>query len=1334
MGQAGLRTLWGGPRWRWAARAGLLSLFVLALLAFAKPAVAALSLCPPGSGAGQCSNPEGLATDFETERLYVADRGNHRVSVFEAGGAFLFAFGWGVDTGAAKLETCTTESGCQAGLSGAGAGQLKLPEAIAVDNVEASAARHDVYVTDANKRVSRFKPDGSFVGSFEGGGECHQLSGSLFLPIAIGPAGTVFVAATEGDEPNFTARVEKFSPSGECLGETVLLKGNFRLTALAVDGNEDAYVTVERVGLDLRKYDLAIPEQPPLCNLDPGIETRALAMDEAGHLFAAQREPRTKPAAPKFQVTTEYDVSSCPPTKHVRRFGYGQIDNNVQGLAVLHTPEGDVFVNEGGAKPISYLKDPPPGPITPPASLELTRIGSANADARAEINPEGKATTYHFDYVEEAQFEIDGFASALSTAPQELSQAAGAFRVNAAEGLLGCPNPSTEIEGGSCLKPETKYRWRVVSSNADGAGLGTAEGPPFETKGPIEIEDLWAMEVGTDAATLGAVVNPVGSKTTGHFEYVTDAQFQASGFEEATKVPAGEAELDFGESETGAKRIATIFPLDPGTVYHYRVAATNAVLEAYSSEDFLFSDPETFRTFEPRAPPDPCPNDAFRIGAAALLPDCRAYELVSPLDKANGDIKVLAEFTSTLPATVNQSSTSGDRLTYGSFRSFADAVSAPYTSQYIAERDPEEGWITRSINPPAGNSIKGSLVFDNEYRFFSEDLCEAWITPFFEPPLAADAIPGYRNLYRRTDELCGEKSYRAITTAKPLAHLLPQSKNSLYLIEPQGHSADGSVTVFAANDSLEGTLAPPQPAGEGGCGKVGNCRLRLYVKGEEVGAKPRFVCVLPGGVPVSAEENCAAGNQNTTVAFGTTRSPNVKGALSGDGKKLFWSRWAGNSPNSGQIYLRENPLGAGSNCSSPEAPCTKDVSKGGEIASGTPGVGAHFWQGASDGSAALYTVGGTSGDLYRYVTASNTSEPIAGEVQGLVGASEDTLRVYFASKEVLTGEEENEAGQKAEAGKANLYLDEAGGGGGFRFIGQLMESDLNVIAAEPVNRTTRVSASGLHTTFASAGQLTGYDNTDAKSGKADTEVFLYDAAANEGAGELVCASCNPTGGRPLGKDLAGGGSVGSTFWVAARIPASYSTLAEPEVLAPDGSRLIFEATDALVPDDTNGRLDVYQWERMDQGSCDEEDATFSDAANGCIDLISSGQSLADSMIVDASPTGTGADVFFTTLESLVEQDYGLLDIYDARIGGGVDPLPPPEVECEGEICQNTPPAPEFQDGASETNVGPGNMTQPKKPKRCPKGKHKVKKAGKVRCVANKKKGKGGKAKQRGAQR
>ena len=101
----------------------------------------------------------------------------------------------------------------------------------------------------------------------------------------------------------------------------------------------------------------------------------------------------------------------------------------------------------------------------------------------------------------------------------------------------------------------------------------------------------------------------------------------------------------------------------------------------------------------------------------------------------------------------------------------------------------------------------------------------------------------------------------------------------------------------------------------------------------------------------------------------------------------------------------------------------------------------------------------------------------------------------------------------------------------------------------------------------------------------------------------------------------------------------------------------------------------------------------------------------------------GHDVFFKTTESLVTQDPGLRDIYDARIEGGFPPLPPKPIICQGEACLEPPkPAPPAVTPASQA-AGPGNPVWPNpkpKPRKCPKGKHKVKKNGKVRCVKNKK--------------
>lgn len=104
-----------------------------------------------------------------------------------------------------------------------------------------------------------------------------------------------------------------------------------------------------------------------------------------------------------------------------------------------------------------------------------------------------------------------------------------------------------------------------------------------------------------------------------------------------------------------------------------------------------------------------------------------------------------------------------------------------------------------------------------------------------------------------------------------------------------------------------------------------------------------------------------------------------------------------------------------------------------------------------------------------------------------------------------------------------------------------------------------------------------------------------------------------------------------------------------------------------------------------------------------MDLISSGKSPEDSDFLDAS--ADGSDVFFSTAESLVAQDYGLVDIYDARIGGGYPEPPPPAPGCEGEACQHPAPAPEFPTPGSSSYIGPSSSSEART-RRCTNGKAK----------------------------
>ena len=384
-------------------------------------------------------------------------------------------------------------------------------------------------------------------------------------------------------------------------------------------------------------------------------------------------------------------------------------------------------------------------------------------------------------------------------------------------------------------------------------------------------------------------------------------------------------------------------------------------------------------------------------------------------------------------------------------------------------------------------------------------------------------------------------------------------------------------------------------------------------------------------------------------------------------------------------------------CSGPSYPCTNPVS---DL---IPGINVtRFLTASADGSRAIVSVdvGSNEGGLYEYAYDEGTGEgevfEIAEEQLGVLGASSDLSSLYFASEEAIA-ETENEAGEAPEAGKPNLYLREVEGEDeAVSFIGELAKEDISSgffgtpspVNTIPRDHIARVSPDGRRLSFVSASpalaeQAAGYDNRDVESGKPDREVYLYDAES----GELVCASCNPSGARPQGANFA---EVGVALWTAAWIPGYQAQLYGRRPMSSDGNRLFFNSVDPLALRDVNGAQDVYEWEAPGSGSCSESSPSFSSKNGGCVDLISTGQSPRDSEFVDASESG--GDVFLRTESSLAPSDPGLVDIYDARSGGGFA-APAEAPACEGDACQSVPSPPQFKTPASPSFHGPGNLKQ-----------------------------------------
>lgn len=277
-----------------------------------------------------------------------------------------------------------------------------------------------------------------------------------------------------------------------------------------------------------------------------------------------------------------------------------------------------------------------------------------------------------------------------------------------------------------------------------------------------------------------------------------------------------------------------------------------------------------------------------------------------------------------------------------------------------------------------------------------------------------------------------------------------------------------------------------------------------------------------------------------------------------------------------------------------------------------------FQAASSDGSFAYFT---KAAHLYRYTLASESSTDLTpgGEVAGMLGASADGSYAYYL-----------------DAGGVKLW---------HQGTTSPVASDADPSSYPPATGTARVSASGTRLAFLASADLTGYESLGA------TELFLYQADA----GNLLCASCNPTGARPLGLTT---------------IPGAISNGEEvqaykPRVMDAAGTRLFFDTEDAISPKDANGEPDVYEWRAQGVGGCAK--------AIGCIGLISSGRGADGSTFVDAS--ADGIDAFFLAGDSLVTTDPGSVDLYDARIGGGF-PAPPKPIPCFGDACQPLPPEPD----------------------------------------------------------
>jgi hypothetical protein len=677
----------------------------------------------------------------------------------------------------------------------------------------------------------------------------------------------------------------------------------------------------------------------------------------------------------------------------------------------------------------------------------------------------------------------------------------------------------------------------------------------------------------------------------------------------------------------------------PETTYHYAIVATSAA-GTIESPDL------TFTTQGP--------------GGPLQLLDGRQWELVSPTAKYGAGI-VPQRFE----GDVIQAAEDGDGLVYMSqnpIESEPEGNRAPEATQILARRLPGGGWSSRTMTTPNDTSHGLPLGVGTEYKFFSPNLTEAILEPTSTEALAPGVTQ--RTLYLRTEAACSEKSTSCFT---PLLTTDDTAPGAVWDPGPEGVETD--VHFTAATPGLKHVLIEARTALTEGAPERG-----LYEWSE---GHLQLVSVNESGEKVDG-------------AAGSRSELNVRGAISTDGSRVFFC--AANvfgCEYEGELEMRDTATQESVRLDPPTS-----TSREFQIAN-------------EDGSRAFFTY--EEGYPHSYLAACEfvevggkltckRSEVAPEPVGSVLGINEDGSTVYFVSKAALAGE--------ATAGEDNLYVSHLQGGKWVpSFIVTLNPEDEQDWGSrfgdfEISHMTSRVSTNGRFLAFMSDRELTKYNNRDAVSGEPDQEVFLYD---DQHPGKLTCASCNPTGGRPEGlfygsgleRALVNSQGVWENVWIAASLPTwdnmTLSRTAHQTSYLNDEGRLFFNSSDALVPQDTNGLADVYEYEPEDVGSCAR--------GGGCVQLVSSGTAREESVFLDASASGN--DVFFISPAQLTGQDNDTAyDVYDAHVCTTAVPCeqtpvsPPP---CDsGESCKAAPtPQPSiFGTPPSATFSGAGNLAPP----------------------------------------
>jgi uncharacterized protein (TIGR02145 family) len=255
-----------------------------------------------------------------------------------------------------------------------------------------------------------------------------------------------------------------------------------------------------------------------------------------------------------------WNTSDDPTTENSRTIEGGDLSSFTSNITQL-SPNTTYYlrayatnsVGTGYGKSVSFktLGDKPSS-----SNLNASNITTTSASLNSSVNANLLSTTVTFEYG-----VTSGYGS-IATVPQ--NPVSGNSNVNVSSDLTG-------------LTPGTTYHFRIKTENS--LGKTYSSDMTFTTLGKIpDVTILAASDLQVKTATISGSVNPNYLTSTVTFEWGTTTNYGNS-ITPAQSPVNGSTATDISTNLTG---------LIPGTTYHFRIKATNA-LGTSTSNDLTFT-------------------------------------------------------------------------------------------------------------------------------------------------------------------------------------------------------------------------------------------------------------------------------------------------------------------------------------------------------------------------------------------------------------------------------------------------------------------------------------------------------------------------------------------------------------------------------------------------------------------------------------------------------------------------------------------------------------------------------------------------------------------------